>query len=169
MSSHWKVSGPPSYTGTQKTTRAGAETLERKSLSLNLIQRQICIRMKTLHCQPLLGRRSGRVPASPRSREVSESRLVWKVGWGCTHRKRGAGKEGFEIRDGNWVGRRKLRRWREGWERLNRCYPLKVSIMPLHPFWNGNWQITDWALPSPHPQHSKFYLGCQTHAKSWGN
>ena len=55
------------------------------------------------------------------------------------------------------MGKRTRVRWKEGVERLNRCSPLRVSILPLHSLWNGNWQITDQALPS-HIQHSKFYL-----------
>ena len=56
------------------------------------------------------------------------------------------------------MGRRKWVRCREGAERRNRCHPLKVSVLPLHPLWNGNWQIAAWAPPSTHTSHPKCYL-----------
>lgn len=43
--------------------------LEGSALALNLVQKQICIRMKTLHCQPLLGRRSGIIQTFPEEQE----------------------------------------------------------------------------------------------------
>ena len=75
--------------------------LEGKTLSLNLVQRQICIRMKTLHCQPLLGRSSGIFQAFP-----EEQKSFLRAGWyekgvGLYTEKEKVGRAGSEIRGGN--------------------------------------------------------------------